>query len=184
MARRVTGGVVTEPAHRDGGTPRVAVVTASNRAAAGVYPDRSGPVIVERLRESGYAVVGPWVVPDGPPVTEALLRALRERVDAVLTTGGTGLTPQDHTPEATRPLLSFEIPGIAEALRAVGREKGVPTAILSRGLAGVVERDGQRMLVVNLPGSRGGVRDGMDVLAPVLGHTIDQLRGGDHPRSE
>ncbi|MBR8742316.1 molybdenum cofactor biosynthesis protein B [Nocardiopsis sp. MG754419] len=163
---------------------RVAVVTASNRAAAGVYPDRSGPVIVERLRDLGCSVVGPWVVPDGPPVAEALLRAHRERVDAVLTTGGTGLTPQDRTPEETRPLLAFEIPGIAETLRAVGREKGVPTAILSRGLAGVVERDGHRMIVVNLPGSRGGVRDGMDVLAEVLGHAVDQMRGGDHPRSE
>lgn len=163
---------------------RVAVVTASNRAAAGVYPDRSGPVIVERLRDLGFTVMGPWVVSDGPPVTAALLRAHGEGADAVLTTGGTGLTPQDRTPEATRPLLSFEVPGISEALRAAGRDKGIPTAVLSRGLAGVVERDGHSMLVVNLPGSRGGVRDGMDVLAPVLGHAVDQMRGGDHPRSE
>ncbi|MET9796473.1 MogA/MoaB family molybdenum cofactor biosynthesis protein [Nocardiopsis alba] len=161
---------------------RVAVITASNRAAAGVYPDRSGPVVADRLRAMGCSVVGPWVVPDGPPVGEALVRAADERVDAVLTTGGTGLTPQDRTPEETGALLSFEIPGVAEALRAVGREKGVPTAILSRGLAGVVERDGHRMIVVNLPGSQGGVSDGMDVLEQVLGHAIDQLGGGDHPR--
>ncbi len=164
--------------------PRVAVVTASNRAAAGVYPDRSGPVVAERLRSIGCEVVGPWVVPDGDPVAEAVGRALDERLDAVITSGGTGLTPHDHTPEVTRPLLSYEVPGIAEALRAAGRDKGVPTAILSRGLAGVAERDGHRMLVVNLPGSRGGASDGMEVLAPVLRHAVDQLRGGDHNRPE
>lgn len=163
---------------------RVAVITASNRAAAGIYPDRSGPVIAERLSELDCEVLGPWVVPDGEPVTEALERALEERCAAALTTGGTGLTPGDHTPEATRELLTCEIPGIAEALRAAGREKGVPTAILSRGLAGVAEGDGHQMLVVNLPGSRGGAADGMDVLAPVLSHAVEQIGGGDHTRSE
>ncbi|MBB6118122.1 molybdenum cofactor synthesis domain-containing protein [Nocardiopsis algeriensis] len=164
--------------------PRTVVVTASDRASEGVYTDRSGPVVAERLRALGCAVVGPWVVPDGPPVAEALERALEERADAVLTTGGTGIAPHDRTPEVTRPLLVCEVPGIAEALRAAGRDKGVPTAMLSRGLAGIAERDGHRMLVVNLPGSRGGASDGMDVLEPVLLHALAQLRGGDHSRAE
>ncbi|MFW5416227.1 MogA/MoaB family molybdenum cofactor biosynthesis protein [Nocardiopsis sp. CNT-189] len=163
-----------------GGAPSAVVITVSNRASAGVYPDRSGPVLAEALRGAGLRPDGPWVVPDGEPVAEALRRALEAGYDAALTTGGTGLTPTDATPEATRPLLACEIPGIPEALRARGREKGVPSAVLSRGLAGIAERDGHRMLVVNLPGSRGGVRDGMEVLAPVLVHAIEQMRGGDH----
>ncbi|MGI5120163.1 MogA/MoaB family molybdenum cofactor biosynthesis protein [Marinactinospora thermotolerans] len=163
---------------------RAVAITVSNRAAAGVYADRSGPVLAAALAEAGCAVVGPWVVPDGPPVAEALRRALAEGYDVAVTTGGTGLNPHDATPEMTRPLLAYEIPGIPEALRAAGRDKGVPTATLSRGLAGVAESDGHRMLVVNLPGSSGGVRDGMAVLGPILRHAVDQVRGGDHPRSE
>jgi molybdenum cofactor synthesis domain-containing protein len=94
----------------------------------------------------------------------------------VLTTGGTGLTPTDLTPEVTRPLLEREIPGIAEAIRANGVSAGVPAAVLSRGLAGVIGD----CLVVNLPGSPGGVRDALEVLAPVVVHAVEQLRGSDH----
>jgi molybdenum cofactor synthesis domain-containing protein len=157
---------------------RAMAVTVSNRAAAGVYADTSGPVLVERLRELGCEVDGPVVVPDGKPVEEVLRDAVAQGYDAVVTSGGTGLTPTDRTPEMTRRVIEREVPGIAEAIRLAGREK-VPAAILSRGLAGVAGRT----LIVNLPGSTGGVRDGMDVLAGVLRHAIDQIGGGDHPRA-
>jgi molybdenum cofactor synthesis domain-containing protein len=151
------------------------VIVASNRAAAGVYADTSGPRLVAGLRELGCDVGEPVVVPDGEPVAQALRAALADGVDVVLTSGGTGVTPTDRTPEATRPLLDFEIPGIAEAIRAYSRDK-VPTAALSRGLAGV----SGRTLIVNLPGSSGGAKDGLAVLGPLLRHTVDQIRGGDH----
>ena len=154
---------------------RARVIVASNRAAAGVYADRSGPVLVDGLRALGYDVDGPVVVPDGPPVAEALRTAIDAEIDVVVTSGGTGLTPTDGTPEATRDLLDFEIPGIAEAIRAVSRD-AVPAAALSRGLAGVAGRT----LIVNLPGSTGGARDGLTVLGPILAHAVDQIRGGDH----
>ncbi|TDC52882.1 MogA/MoaB family molybdenum cofactor biosynthesis protein [Actinomadura sp. KC345] len=155
---------------------RVMAVTVSNRAAAGVYPDRSGPVLVEMLEDLGCQVDGPVVVPDGEPVAVVLRDAVATGYDAVVTSGGTGLTPTDQTPEMTRQVIEWEIPGIAEAIRLEGREQ-VPAAILSRGLAGVAGRT----LVVNLPGSTGGVRDGMTVLGGVLAHAVDQIRGGDHP---
>ena len=155
---------------------RALAVTVSNRAAAGVYADKSGPVLAELLRMAGCAVDGPVVIPDGDPVEAALRDALAAGYDVVVTTGGTGLTPGDLTPEMTRRVLDREIPGIAEALRAAGAAAGVPSAILSRGVAGVTGRT----LIVNLPGSTGGVRDGMAVLAPVLGHAVSQINGGDH----
>jgi molybdenum cofactor synthesis domain-containing protein len=154
---------------------RAKVVVASNRAASGVYADTSGPLLVAGLRELGCDVGDPVVVPDGEPVAEALRSAVAEGVDVVVTSGGTGVTPTDRTPEATRGLLDFEIPGIAEAIRAYSRDK-VPAAALSRGLAGVAGRT----LIVNLPGSSGGAKDGLAVLGPILRHTVDQLRGGDH----
>ncbi|WP_372494375.1 MogA/MoaB family molybdenum cofactor biosynthesis protein [Actinoallomurus purpureus] len=157
---------------------RAMAVTVSNRAFAGVYEDTSGPVLVALLQEAGCQVDGPVVVPDGEPVEEVLRDAVAQGYDAVVTSGGTGLTPTDQTPEMTRRVIEREIPGIAEAIRLTGRDK-VPAAILSRGLAGVAGRT----LIVNLPGSTGGVRDGMLVLGEVLGHAIDQIGGGDHPRT-
>jgi len=168
------------PDNEDEDRVRALVITASNRAAAGVYEDRSGPVLAELLRSTGCTVDGPLVVPDGEPVEAALRNALASGYDVVVTTGGTGLTPGDLTPEMTRRVLEREIPGIAEALRAAGAAAGVPSAILSRGVAGVAGRT----LIVNLPGSTGGVRDGMAVLAPVLGHAISQINGGDHVRAD
>ncbi|WP_369052496.1 MogA/MoaB family molybdenum cofactor biosynthesis protein [Kineococcus terrestris] len=164
---------------RAGAAPRTAlVVTVSNRAAAGVYADDSGPVVAEGLRALGFAVDGPVVVPDGDPVEEALRDAVAAGYDVVVTNGGTGLSPLDLTPERTRRVLDHEVPGVAEALRAAGAAKGVATAVLSRGLAGVAGRT----FVVNLPGSPGGARDGVEVLSGFLEHAVDQLRGGDHPR--
>lgn len=125
-------------------------------------------------------VDGPVVVADGEPVEAALRDAVASAYDLVVTTGGTGLTPSDLTPEMTARVVEREIPGVAEAIRAAGVAKGVPTAILSRGIAG----QAGRTLVVNLPGSTGGVRDALEVLAAVVPHALDQIPGSDHPRSE
>jgi molybdenum cofactor synthesis domain-containing protein len=155
---------------------RAEVVVASNRAAAGVYADETGPLMVAFLAELGFVVGEPVVVPDGDPVGQAIAAAVQGGSRVVLTTGGTGLTPTDLTPEVTRPLLDREVPGIAEAIRAAGVAAGVPTAVLSRGLAGVAGS----CLVVNLPGSRGGVKDGLAVLRPLLVHAVEQVVGSDH----
>jgi molybdenum cofactor synthesis domain-containing protein len=155
---------------------RALVVTCSNRAAAGVYPDRSGPVVVEGLVGLGFEVDGPLVVPDGEPVEVALRDAVAASYDVVLTTGGTGLSPTDRTPEMTRLVIDREVPGLAESIRAYGVANGVPAAALSRGVAGIAGRT----LVVNVPGSTGGARDALATLGPVLAHAVDQIGGGDH----
>ena len=157
---------------------RALAITVSNRASAGIYEDKSGPVLAQLLAQAGCEVEGPVVIPDGSAVELALTDAVAAGYDVVVTTGGTGLTPGDATPEMTRMLLDREIPGIPEAIRAAGVAAGVPSAALSRGVAGTAGTT----LIVNLPGSTGGVRDGMAVLASMLGHAVDQIRGGDHPR--
>ncbi|MFI6325488.1 molybdenum cofactor biosynthesis protein B [Nonomuraea sp. NPDC050556] len=157
---------------------RALVITVSNRASAGVYADKSGPLLVSLLSAVVDGVVdGPTVVPDGDAVEAALRAGVASGYDVIVTTGGTGLTPQDLTPEMTARVITREVPGIAEAIRQVNREK-VPASVLSRGLAG----QAGSTLIVNLPGSSGGVRDGMAVLGTVLQHAVDQIRGGDHPR--
>lgn len=155
---------------------RVAIITCSNRSAAGERPDDSGALLADLAAADGHTVTGREIVADDVEAIRAAVRAAVARGDdAVLTTGGTGLTPTDVTPEAVTPLLHRQIPGIAEAIRLASFEK-VPAAVLSRGVAGSIGAT----LVVTLPGSPGGVRDGFAVLRPLLTHAVEQMRGGDH----
>ena len=150
---------------------RADVVVASNRAAAGVYADETGPLIVGFLERLGYAVGPAAVVPDGVPVGEAIEAAVGDGARVVLTTGGTGLSPTDRTPEATRAVLEFEVPGLAELMRAEGVKKN-PKAALSRGLAGVRGRT----LLINLPGSPKGAKESLAAVLDILPHALDTLR--------
>lgn len=153
------------------------VVITSTRAAAGVYEDKTGPVIADWLTQRGFDVAPPTVVPDGASVVRALYAALEPRPHVIVTSGGTGISPTDGTADATANIVDYQIPGLADAIRRSGLPH-VPTSVLSRGVCGV--RAGT--LIVNLPGSTGGVRDGLGVLDDVLEHALDQLAGKDHPR--
>ncbi len=158
---------------------RAVVITVSDRCAAGQREDRSGPLAAELLSAGGLEVRGRRLVSDDIEQIQDAVRAAAQEADLVFTTGGTGIGPRDVTPEATAGLLACQIPGLADAIRATGQRQ-VPAALLSRGLVGLTSREPDAALVVNAPGSPGGVRDAVGALLPVLDHLLDQRRGGDH----
>jgi molybdenum cofactor synthesis domain-containing protein len=152
------------------------VITASNRASAGVYADTSGELLAAGLTKLGYELKDPIVIPDNISQIQAAIElSLAGNVDLIVTTGGTGVSPHDVTPEATAPLIKKLLPGIPEAFRAYSRDR-VPTTDLSRGLAGVTDSS----LIINLPGSPGGVKDGLVIIERLAGHIHDQIAGVDH----
>jgi molybdopterin adenylyltransferase len=155
---------------------RAGVVTVSDKASAGEREDASGPLLADLLRKMGVQVVAQTVVPDEQGEIRRVLVELADevRADLVVTTGGTGLTPRDVTPEATKSLIEREVPGLAEVLRFDGYHK-TALAALSRGVAGIRGKT----LILNLPGSPKAVREGMETLAPILRHAVRMLRGVD-----
>lgn len=157
------------------------VITVSDRSAAGLRPDLSGPALAELIRAAGYDVEIRLVADGSESVREALRAALDEGARLIVTTGGTGVGPRDRTPEATAAVIDRELPGLAEAIRAEGRRHSSHAA-LSRGVAGVVDPSpgSPGALIVNLPGSPAAVRDGAEVLLPVARHALAQLSGADH----
>ena len=157
---------------------RAAVLTVSDRAAAGAFVDTAGPAVAAMLREAGFEAAAPDVLPDDPDAIAAWLRrqADEERVALAITAGGTGLGPRDRTPQATDGVLDYRVDGIAEAMRAASIAI-VPTAMLSRAVAGVRGRT----LIVNLPGSERGARENLEVVLAVLAHAVTQLTGDAEP---
>ncbi|MFY9263430.1 MAG: molybdopterin converting factor [Actinomycetaceae bacterium] len=160
-------------------SPAFAVITVSDRAARGEYPDRSGPLAQEMLRELGE-VVSYDVVPDGvDSVQQAVYQAIDAGANVVITSGGTGITTRDQTPQALEGIIKYEIPGIPALIREKSK---VITAALTRCIAGVVEHNDKRAMAICLPGSPSGVAEAIDIMSPLLDHIADQLNDGDHVR--
>ncbi|RKR73325.1 MogA/MoaB family molybdenum cofactor biosynthesis protein [Frondihabitans australicus] len=161
-------------------TGRAAVVVVSTQASADPSLDATGPVIARWLSARGFDVAEPAIVPDSGPIAETVVAAIATGARVVITTGGTGVSPTDRTPEAVGPLLDLEIPGIVEEIRRRGSDVG-PRSLLTRGVAGISQGGA---FVLTLPGSRGGVGDGLDVLDGVLDHILAQLHGAGHDRRQ
>ena len=158
---------------------RAVIITASNRAFNGVYEDRSGQILLQGVVELGYDINEVKILPDDQAkISEAIELSIKDEIDLIVTTGGTGVSPFDVTPEATAPLVEKTMPGILEALRAYSRDK-VATTDLSRGVAGVTKKS----LIINLPGSPGGAKDGLVIIERLASHIHDQLAGHDHSPS-
>ena len=154
---------------------KIQVITVSDRAFKGVYEDESGSLLRQLLTEKGGNCSEVILIPDKiSKIQKAITKSVKKH-DLVITTGGTGINPKDKTPQATKEILEYEIPGISEILRIKSFEK-VPTSILSRAVSGVINKT----LIINIPGSKGAVKDAVEILSPVIKHAIDQLNSGDH----